>query len=85
VCKNFARVQYANIELLTFHFWRRSLKRPSLTHFGPWRGLLEIIEPSINHVPVLNGSYKLPNGQRALSFEMVEVRKEQDATIQSWP
>jgi hypothetical protein len=27
-------------------------------------------------VPVLDGSYKLPNGQRALPFEMVEVRKE---------
>jgi hypothetical protein len=34
-CKIFSREQYANIELLTFHFWRRSLKRPSLTHFGP--------------------------------------------------
>jgi hypothetical protein len=38
--------------------------------------LLEIIEPLINDVPVLDGSYKLPNGQRALPFEMVEVRKE---------
>jgi hypothetical protein len=27
-------------------------------------------------VSVLDGSYKLPNGQRALPFEMVEVRKE---------
>jgi len=27
-------------------------------------------------VPVLDGSYKLPNGQRALPFEMVEARKE---------
>ena len=27
-------------------------------------------------MPVLDGSYKLPNGQRALPFEMVEVRKE---------
>jgi hypothetical protein len=27
-------------------------------------------------VPVLDGSYKLPNGQRALPFEIVEVRKE---------
>jgi hypothetical protein len=27
-------------------------------------------------VPVLFGSYKLPNGQRALPFEMVEVLKE---------
>jgi len=35
-----------------------------------------MIEPSINHVPLLDGSYKLPNGQRALPFEMVEVRKE---------
>jgi len=35
-----------------------------------------MIEPSINHVPVLDGSYKLPNGQSALPFEMVEVRKE---------
>ena len=27
-------------------------------------------------MPLLDGSYKLPNGQRALPFEMVEVRKE---------
>ena len=26
-------------------------------------------------MPVLDGGYKLPNGQRALPFEMVEVRK----------
>jgi len=30
-----SREQYAYIELLTFHFWRRSVKKPSLTHFGP--------------------------------------------------
>lgn len=27
-------------------------------------------------MPILDGSYKLPNGQRALPFQMIEVRKE---------
>jgi hypothetical protein len=71
-----SRVQYAYIELLIFHFWRRSLKKTVVNQFWPLTGLLEIIEPLINDMPVLDGSYKLPNGQRALPFEMVEVRKE---------
>jgi hypothetical protein len=29
-----------------------------------------------NHVPVLDGSYEPPNGQRALPFEVVEIPKE---------
>jgi hypothetical protein len=51
------------------------VKKTFVNPIWPTR-LREIIEPSINHVPVLDGSYKLPNGQRALPFEMVEVRKE---------
>jgi hypothetical protein len=33
-CKIFSREQYANIELLTFHFWRRSLKTVVNPFFG---------------------------------------------------
>jgi len=33
----------------------------------------------INHVPVLDSSYKLPN-DTVLPFEMVEVRKESDGS-----
>lgn len=33
-------------------------------------------------MPVLDGSYKLPNGQGELPFEMVAVRKERGVTIQ---
>jgi hypothetical protein len=31
-CEIFSREQYANIELLTFHFWRRSLKKAVGNH-----------------------------------------------------
>jgi hypothetical protein len=34
-CKIFSREQYANIELLIFHFWRRSLKKTVVNQFGP--------------------------------------------------
>jgi hypothetical protein len=52
------------------------VKKIVVNPFWQLTRLLEIIEPSINHVPVLDGSYKLPNGRRALPFEMVEVPKE---------
>jgi hypothetical protein len=54
--------------------WRRA-KDPRLTHFGPLTQFTRDHRTLNHHVPVLDGSYKLPNGQCALPFEMVEVRK----------
>ena len=47
-CKSFSREQYANIEPLTFHFWRRSLNKIVVNPFWQLTWFLEIIEPSIN-------------------------------------
>jgi len=57
--------------------------RTVVNPFWPWTRLLEIIEPSINHVPVLRWQLQAAEWTARCRLKWSKSGRKQDATIQS--